>query len=145
MGNIESNPYYSIRLKQEEERKLVRFIFDSKGNIGSSLHFVILEGDCVLITITRVSCDSGIIYSVPNYIIRKCFVRGNKLEFFESNIMSDLDIARKFDRHVNSSGVMAIEDPKHEALDIFMSFKDDEESFDIRSIIMKRLNLEHNL
>lgn len=57
MGNVGSDSFDdSIRLSDEARIKLTNFVLDLDGKYKESLHYIVLEGNCVLTTITRSKC-----------------------------------------------------------------------------------------
>lgn len=130
-SNIEVNDdkslCQSIWFMDETAKKLERFVLNLDGEDGSSLHFVILGGNFVLMTIERTIFDnSNYRYEDDDYHREKLLFtireyqsssRHGGLEYFE-NTMNLESCLREIKRLVSPSGVIAIEDPTREALSV---------------------------
>lgn len=74
-------------------------------------------------TITRFNRYESQKWDRDNFLVHKYFVRGNNLEcVVYSRFMEPDECLRKLYRHDSRNGALAIEDPTHEALDVFMTY-----------------------
>lgn len=115
-----------ICLEKEARTKLMNFILDPNGKDGESLHYVVLEGNCVLVTITRDIYHIGD-ENDPLFLFMTVEYRmsGNgKMEYITSGFDQTNESLQMIKENV-SYGPRAIEDPSHEALEFLMSVFDD--------------------
>lgn len=143
MGNVGSDSFNDkIRLTDGERIKLENWIQDLDGEEKSSLHYVVLEGDCVLITITRYFdfFSKGPLWNMLDtkpwdkldFSVRKYFVCANEMKYFQTYSISFKKCLENLNRYVSPNGALALEDHTHQALDIFMT------AFDLKTCFLNR-------
>lgn len=126
MGNCEN---LAIRLGEEARTKLMDFVLDRNGKDGASLHYIVLEGDCVLVTIERViligddDVDCPIFtlcFEIKEYrAYENCEMKISRVLTLSSHVL------QSFEKHVSLDGAFVIEDTTRTALDVFMSVFND--------------------
>lgn len=106
-----------IRLTNKEIEKLRNFICDLNGKDRSSLHYIVLEGDYVFISIIRLN-DYAL--DKLEFMVHKYFFRDRELSH-TSSIFTDRETCIGFfNSLISSHGSRAIEDPTHKSKIILM-------------------------
>lgn len=114
----------SIRLTDGAREKLVNFILDSKDKAGTSLYYIVLEGNCVLMTITRWCYPSW--ENNACFVFYKYFVTNNgHLNYFQSSAQSVKESLCLIEKYISPDGVFAIEDVNKKSVNIFMNIFND--------------------
>lgn len=112
MGNCKS-----FRLTDGEKKKLIDFVLDSKGKDGASLHYIISEGDCVLITIQRrINAMNKVFIGIEEYYAYK----NGELTYLVYRWISQVLFHSLMKQNFSPVGFMGTEDPTHKARVIFM-------------------------
>lgn len=135
-SNTEHEPINNaIRLTHAATEKLKNFIIDVvDGKDDESLQYVILEGNNVVVTITRYVWQCKYTYdNVLEFEIQWCTIEDGNLEYYGSDKLELIECLRWFKKRVSlTKGAMAIEDPEQKAFDTLTSnFYDWEEDFEI--------------
>lgn len=97
-----------IHLNEETKKRLKNFIFDSSGEDESSLCYVVLEGNCVLTTISRASLigkPNELRFGIYRYFSDE---NGHMREYFDW--MPRKECLAYIKKYVSSDGAPAIED-----------------------------------
>lgn len=147
MGNTEGQQLKrTICLGEEAISKLKDFVTDldsdDDGNYDRELHFVVLEGDCVLVRIYRFNLwtweafESGFWDNLKFAIQWYHMYENGEFDSFSSEAMNMEDTLRWIQKHVSPEGDTAIEDCDQKALDVFVGV---EKSFQLPSKSKKRI------
>lgn len=111
MGNCSS--FVSLHLNEEEEKRLKNFVLCLDGKEEKTLCFVVLEGDCVLTTITRLRLltePNKLRFGIYRYFSDE---NGRMKEYF--NWMPRKECLECIEKYVSSDGALAFEDPNGKA------------------------------
>lgn len=117
---------FSMHLSEEAKDKLTKFVIDLDGKEGESLQYIILEGDYVLVTITR-HIEHSSMFSKLRFMVCKYRAVGNgKFQCLRSCAMKIEQCLYWIRDHVSPNGAMVVQVPENNLVNVFKPEWNDE-------------------
>lgn len=111
----------SMRLNEEAEARLKNFVINLDGKDGESLQYIILEGDYVLIIITR-HIEQDSIFSKLRFVVREYRSVGNgEFQCLRTCAMKIEQCLRWIKDNVSPDGARTIESSEKTVADVLTS------------------------
>lgn len=111
-----------IRLDEKAKTKLIDFIFDPNCTQGERRDYVVLEGNCVLVSVTRKrTTDECILLKITEFYAFENIA----CKAYSQYSTNKKSYCHLLEWHFSTvEGLPSIEDSNHKALDIFMDYHD---------------------